>query len=66
MRRILGAGVAVLLAMCLGACAQPHRSRALDVPLPTACQNITPDNWFLWWLYGCDKDSAGGGGGGAG
>lgn len=30
------------------------------------CAHLTPDDTFLWWFFGCGKDSAGGGGGGAG
>jgi len=45
--------VALLLAM------------ALDTVIPDVCQTLTPDDWFLWWLHGCGKDSGGGGGGGA-
>jgi hypothetical protein len=30
------------------------------------CKTITPDNWFLWWLWECSQETPGGGGGGAG
>jgi hypothetical protein len=39
---------------------------ALDLVTPSACASLTPDDTFLWWLFGCGKDSSGGGGGGAG
>lgn len=35
------------------------------IVVPSQCANLTPENWFLWWLYDCGRDTAGGGGGGA-
>lgn len=54
MRRICGLLVALVLAITLGAI------------VPDICASLTPDNWILWKLFGCEKDAAGGGGGGAG
>ena len=30
------------------------------------CKNLTPDDWFQWWLHSCGDRDAGGGSGGAG
>lgn len=53
-----GVFVAVLLALVV--------ARAMDVPMPDQCHNLTPDDWFWWWFYGCGKEAGGGGGSGAG
>ena len=56
MRTLKALVVAGLLAVMLGAMAE----------LINPCSTLTPDNWFLWWFYGCEKDGSGGGGSGAG
>jgi hypothetical protein len=55
MRRI---ALAFVLAVGLG-------YAATAITAMSECYWLTPDNTFLWWLYGCGADTAGGGGSGA-
>lgn len=50
--------IALLIAAVLGT--------ITGIVVPDICKTLTPDDWFLWWLYDCDKGAPGGGGGGAG
>jgi hypothetical protein len=56
---------ALLVAFLVASFIAVERMQTQAVVSP-ACAALTPDDWFLWWWYGCDKDSTGGGGSGAG
>lgn len=58
--------LAFLLAATISLVNGPTTGPTTNVDVPSACLHLTPDDWFLWWWYGCSKDSAGGGEGGAG
>lgn len=55
---------AVVVAMLLSA-GLLVTERTMSV-LVNPCATLTPDNWFLYWFWGCAKDATGGGGSGAG
>jgi hypothetical protein len=55
-RLIRGFAIALLAAYAL----------SVVVEVMSPCVYLTPNDTFLWWFWGCSKDSAGGGSGGAG
>jgi hypothetical protein len=64
-RRLRMAVLVLLIALGL-ITSQPHPApQPMNTETPSICSSITPDDTFLWWLFDCGKDSAGGGGSGA-
>lgn len=52
-------------AMVLAVAVAAGVGTVMSEAVPSVCMLLTPDDWFLWWLYGCEKEAGGGGGGGA-
>lgn len=63
LRRLVTVCLMVALLLSMGGLYRQYRAMQI---VGGACAGITPDNWFLWWLYSCDGPSSGGGGSGAG